>query len=227
MPRSSDEAYLLLRQRLISGLYAPGAPLREEALAKELSLSRTPVRAALKKLVDDGLATFEFGRGVRVSSWTEADMLDTYQVRSVLEAHAAERAAQRCTPALRERLGDLNRRMQDALGQATAESRESLQRINSEFHHAVLDAAASPRLQAALNGIIDMPIYIRSFFISTPADIAQSLSHHCDIATAISAGDADLARQAMQLHLRIAINRFKQRRAEYLQHNRQTGDPNP
>ncbi len=52
--------------------------------------------------------------------------------------------------------------------------------------------------------IIDMPIVVRSFFVSTRTDIQQSLQHHRDITDAIAAGDGELAAQAMQLHLRIA-----------------------
>lgn len=66
-----------------------------------------------------------------------------------------------------------------------------------------------------LAGLIDMPIVIRSYFISTPADLVQSLHHHRDLAAAVRIGDADLARQAMQLHLRIAAHRFTLRRSEF------------
>jgi DNA-binding GntR family transcriptional regulator len=95
MAAASDKAYELLKQRLIGGSYAPGAQLKEEHLARELAISRTPVRAALKRLVQDGLATAEVGRGVRVAEWTESDIQETYHLRSLLEGRAAELAAQR------------------------------------------------------------------------------------------------------------------------------------
>ena len=53
MPTASEKVYDLLKQRLVGGSYAPGAQLKEEHIARELGLSRTPVRAALKRLVDD------------------------------------------------------------------------------------------------------------------------------------------------------------------------------
>ena len=70
MAITSDKAYVLLKQRVIAGTYAPGAQLKEEHIARELAISRTPIRAALKRLVQDGLATADAGRGVRVSAWT-------------------------------------------------------------------------------------------------------------------------------------------------------------
>ena len=215
MPAASDKAYELLKQRLIGGSYAPGAQLKEEHLARELAISRTPVRAALKRLVQDGLATAEAGRGVRVAEWTEADIQETYHLRSLLEGHAAELAAQRGGPALASQLRALNDRMEQAIAKDGPGLAARVQDINSEFHRAILSASGSPRLRALLAGLVDMPVVVRSFFISTPEDMAQSLQHHRDLAAAVEAGDGELARQVMQLHLRVASQRFMRRRTEF------------
>lgn len=215
MPAASDRAYDILKQRLIGGSYAPGAQLKEEHLARELAISRTPVRVALKRLVQDGLATAEQGRGVRVAEWTDADIQETYHLRSLLEGHAAELAAQRGGPALAERLRALNERMDAAIGRGGTAMAARVQEINAEFHRAILEASGSPRLRGLLAGLVDMPIVVRSFFISTPEDMAQSLQHHRDLAAAVEMGDAELARQVMQLHLRVAQQRFQRRRSEF------------
>lgn len=215
MPAASDKAYELLKQRLIGGSYAPGAQLKEEHLARELDISRTPVRVALKRLVQDGLATAEAGRGVRVAEWTEADINETYHLRSLLEGHAAQLAAQRGGPALAARLKVLNDRMEAALAKGGPAMAARLQDVNSEFHHAILEASGSPRLRMLLASLIDMPVVVRSFFISTPQDMAQSLQHHRDLAAAVEAGDGELARQVMQMHLRVASQRFQRRRSEF------------
>ena len=95
MAAAADKAYEILKQRVVGGTYAPGAQLKEEHLARELEISRTPIRAALKRLVDDGLATADPNRGVRVAEWTEFDIEETFELRGLLEAHAAELAARR------------------------------------------------------------------------------------------------------------------------------------
>ena len=87
--------------------------------------------------------------------------------------------------------------------------------INSRFHRAILEGSGSPRLRSMLAGIIDMPIVIRSHFISTLQDKVQSLQHHRDLAAAVRAGDGELARQVMQLHLRVAAHRFRRQRSEF------------
>ena len=215
MAAASDKAYEILKQRVVGGTYAPGAQLKEEHLARELEISRTPVRAALKRLVDDGLATADAGRGVRVAEWTDFDIEETYDLRALLEGHAAQLATRRSGAALADRLDALNDEMERAIAKAGTALPERLQKINSAFHRALLDASGSPRLRAMLAGLIDMPIVVRSHFISTLQDKVQSLQHHRDLAAAVRAGDADLARQVMQLHLRVASHRFKRRRDEF------------
>lgn len=212
MPSAADTAYELLKQRVIGGTYAPAAQLKEEHLASELGISRTPIRAALKRLVDDGLASFDPGRGVRVAEWTEFDIEETYELRGLLEAHAAALAAERGGPDLADRLDALNDEMDRAIRKGGTALPERLQDINSRFHRVIVDASGSPRLRGMLAGVIDMPIVTRSHFISTLQDKLQSLQHHRDLAAAIRTGDADLARQAMLLHLRVAQSRFRRQR---------------
>ena len=215
MAVASDKAYELLKQRVIAGTYAPGAQLKEEHIARELEISRTPIRAALKRLVQDGLATADAGRGVRVSEWTEFDVDETYELRRLLEGHAAELAAGRGGVALADRLDELNAQMEKAIAKGGDGMAERLQQVNAQFHRAILEACGSPRLRAMLAGLIDMPIVIRSHFISTRSDYVQSLNHHRDLAAAVRAGDCDLAREVMQLHLKVAAHRFKRRRSEF------------
>lgn len=215
MAAAADMAYEVLKERVIGGTYAPGAQLKEEHIARELAISRTPVRAALKRLVDDGLATSDPNRGVRVAEWTEFDIEETFDLRGLLEAHAAGLAAKRGGAALAQRLDALNEEMERAIAKGGRSMPERLQDINARFHRALLEGSGSPRLRAILSSLIDMPIVLRSHFISTTEDKVQSLHHHRDLAAAVRAGDADLARQVMSLHLRVAAHRFRQRRDEY------------
>ena len=215
MAAAADKAYEVLKQRVIGGAYAPGAQLKEEHLARELGISRTPVRVALKRLVDDALATADPHRGVRVAEWTEFDIEETYELRGLLEGHAAELATLRGGAALADRLDRLNDEMERAIAKGGSALPERLQQINAAFHRALVDASGSPRLRTMLAGLIDMPIVIRSHFISTLHDRLQSLQHHRDLAAAVRAGDAGLARQVMQLHLRVASHRFKRQRSDF------------
>lgn len=212
MTSAADKAYETLKQRVVGGTYAPAAQLKEEHLARELGISRTPIRAALKRLVDDGLATADPGRGARVAEWTEHDIEETYELRGLLEGQAAAWAARRGGEGLADRLDALNDEMERAIAKGGSALPQRLQDNNARFHRAILEASGSPRLYGMLAGVIDMPVVIRSHFISTLQDKRQSLQHHRDLAAAVRAGDADLARQVMQLHLRVAQHRFRRQR---------------
>ncbi|NVO14394.1 MAG: GntR family transcriptional regulator [Rhodoplanes sp.] len=215
MGRGQDRAYETLRQRLVGGHYQPGTQLREEPLAREFGLSRTPVRAALKRLVEDGLATADAGQGIHVAEWSEHDIEETFQLRMLLEPHAARLAAERGGDALLESLRASNRQIASALAKGGADAIVKIQEANRTFHHVLLDHARSPRLRAILDTMIDMPVIIRAFYLFTRDELEQSLHHHQDLTIAVEARDGELARQVMQLHLRMSYRRFMQHRSEW------------
>ena len=213
--QSKDKAYDVLRQRLVGGHYSPGTQLKEEPIAEELGLSRTPVRAALKRLVDEGLATSSDGQGIRVSRWNDRDIEETYQLRMLLEPYAASSAATRCDATLVLELEACNKDMDRAIRRGGVDSLVDVQQANRRFHRALLNAAGSPRLRLMLEAIVDLPILVRSFYVYTADDLLQSLHHHRELTVAVGAHDAELARLLMQLHLKVAHLRFMKHRNEY------------
>lgn len=216
MQHSRDKAYEVLRQRLVGGHYAPGHQLKEEHVARELGLSRTPVRTALRRLVDDGLATDTAGQGIRVAAWSEWDVEETFQLRMLLEPYASFLAATRGGAELVRTLKESN----EAMSHGITLGRDGIAQVqtaNRDFHHALLEASGSPRLRGMLETMIDMPIIKRSFYIYTPQELEQSLHHHRDLTLAVEAMDGELARQVMQLHLRMSYHRFMLHRGEYKQ----------
>ena len=217
MRQGSDKAYEVLRQRLIGGQYKPGTQLKEEPLAREFGISRTPVRAALKRLVADGLATADAGQGIHVAQWTDWDIEETFQLRMLLEPYAASLAATRGGGQLVVKLKASNLLMESAMNKRGEDSVAQIQEANRSFHRALLDASGSPRLRTILETMIDMPIIVRSFYLSTPSDLEQSLHHHQDLTVAAEAKDGELAKQVMQLHLRMSYHRFMRHRDRFRQ----------
>ena len=210
--RGTNKVYDAIRERLIGGRFKPGSQLKEEPLARELGVSRTPVRAALKRLVEDGLATADAGQGIHVSQWTDIDIEETFQLRMLLEPHAAGLAAQRAGDDLLHALMASNTQMASSIEQQDI---SGIQNANRAFHQALIESCGSPRLRSMLETMIDMPIIMRSFHIATAAEHAQSLHHHQDITAAVAARDGDLASHAMKLHLRVSHLRFMKHRDEY------------
>ena len=91
----ADKAYDVLRERIISADYLPGATVSEPELAEHLGMSRTPLREALVKLAHDGLIELVPRRGMRVKKLSARDIVEISELLACLECEAAERLASR------------------------------------------------------------------------------------------------------------------------------------
>ncbi len=212
MSSAYQTIYAELRRRIMAGRYEPGVQLKEEMLASEMNVSRTPVRRALQNLAEEGLLEARANRGVFVAGWTERDIDEVFDLRCVLETHAAALAAQRATEAQTAELAELNRHMAEICRSAAPEAVAELQRLNNSFHQLILTASASPRLIAMTRSLIDWPLIVGTFYFFSRADIRRSVQHHGDIVSAIAAHDATLARNAMDVHLRRSFLDYRARR---------------
>lgn len=209
--RSREQVYLLLKQRIVAGRFAPGEQLKEEPLARQLGVSRTPVRAALQRLVEDGLATADARQGVHVTVWSDRDIEETFHLRMLLEPYAACLAAERGGEPLSAHLREANALMGAAIARGDI---DEVQRANQSFHLALIRYCGSARLRLILEDMVDVPILVRSFYLLDHGELQQSLRHHEEVTVAVEHADGETARQAMALHLRTSFRRFLQRRSE-------------
>ena len=104
MSRASDRAYAGIRSMILSGELPAGAPLGEEALAERCGVSRTPVRDALRRLEAELLVKRNETQRSFVADWSLGDVADAFELRAMLEGHAARRAAERMDDATLQRL---------------------------------------------------------------------------------------------------------------------------
>jgi DNA-binding GntR family transcriptional regulator len=214
MKKGMDFAYDTMRKRILSGQYQPGTQLKEEHLAEEMGMSRTPVRAALKKLAEDKLVSVEANRGVFVAGWTRWDIEEMFSLRALLEPHAARLAAVRASDEDIVELNRINAEMEDAIRHGGEDAVLRIQSANRTFHTHLLDCAKSQRLKSMLATLIDMPVITRSFFLYSAPDFARSLQQHQDIAYAIQTHDGELACNLMEAHIRLAYRRFMKERLD-------------
>ena len=98
MTTAWEQAYLALRRCLADGTYPPGAHLREEDLATQLGVSRTPIREALRRLDAEGWLRVVPNQGAFAAEWSLPEMVEIFDLRGMLEAHAAEHAAMAPSP---------------------------------------------------------------------------------------------------------------------------------
>ncbi len=149
----ADEIALELEREIVAGVLAPGTVLRQEQLSERFSVSRTPVREALRRVAALGLVSFEPNRGVRVRTLSREELHEAFLVRAELESLATGLAATRMSPedladldAAQARFADLTERLLRPDG-----DRRSLTaawvRANHGFHDVIYRAAAMPMIE--------------------------------------------------------------------------------
>lgn len=212
MGHSANDVYSILRKRIILGEFAPGERLKEQTLADELQVSRTPVRAALRRLTEDGLAAAEPNRGVVVVPWADRDSDEVFDLRALVEAHAAGLAAQRRQPEHIARLESLNDAMAALITEQPQDFLSELQRVNRQFHETVLHAAASPRLAGFTQDLLAVERVVGAFFFYSDDELRDSLLDHRNITRAIARGEARLARALVDAHIRSTWTRLREQR---------------
>ena len=188
----------LIREAILDGRLQPGQRLKEEDLARQLGISRTPVREALLMLQVEGLVVAAPNRGAAVRSHTPDDLEDLYVLRALLEGHAARRAGVRITEEQVDQLRESCERF-DAL--APEEELRELVRENMFFHSTILDIAGSARLASMVRRVIELPLVYKSYIWYSPDQKRISSHYHRQIVNALAAGDGDRAELVMKEHV--------------------------
>ena len=187
----------LIRDGILEGRLRPGERLKEDMLAKELDVSRTPVREAIAMLQAEGLLDAHQHRGAQVRSYTPSELEEIYDLRSILEGYAARRAATRITQRELTRLRTSVERME----KLQPKDLEHLVQQNGIFHDTILQAADSQRLVAMVTQTRALPLIYQSYAWYTPAQLSLSLEYHRRVLSALERHDAEQAEYDMRHHL--------------------------
>ncbi len=201
-----SRAYEGIRDAITGGDFMPGSRLKEEELADRIGVSRTPVREALRRLDAEGVVDFIPNQGAFVAAWSEKDLQEIFELRSILESHGADRAAQLITHAELAALEEVATRMESLVQGPTIDRWDEITTLNREFHQIVLHAAANERLAGLLARIVEVPIVYRTYHHYSPAQLRRSLQHHRELIAALRARDSSWASSVMQSHIRAARN---------------------
>jgi DNA-binding GntR family transcriptional regulator len=193
----SDRAYAALRDRLVALRIPPGAPIDEESLTAELGVGRTPVREAIRRLALEGLVVVYPRRGTFAAAINITSLTDLTDVRTVLEAHAAERAAR-----LRDDDdGVAAERLIDEL-RAAESSQRSLIELDARVHRFVYRCSRNPYLEQDLDRYLNMSLRIWHLTWDRLPPLEARVREHCELLEAIRDGDAERAGRVARDHVR-------------------------
>lgn len=198
LSNASATATEAIREAILDGSLAPGSRLKEEELARELGISRTPIREALLVLQSDGLIETAPNRGATVRRYAPADLDELYQLRAVLEGHAARVAAERIGPAEIELLLESCSRFD---GLRESGDIKALVAENQLFHETILGATGSDRLIQMVRKVVELPLVYRSFLWYSDEQRLISGHYHRQITAALEAGNTERAESIMKAHV--------------------------
>jgi len=212
----ADAAHARLRDRIVTLRLAPGAPLTEVEVCRRLGISRTPVRAALARLQQEGLvqASRSGGSGrVSVAPLTASDMRELFLMVGALDGVAARLAAE--LPGARRRAitreaEAINARLR-ALSATDASDIRLAQDLDIRFHRCYEQAASGPRLLAklvALQARRERYVRVYTEALVHTHSVQESLDEHGAIIQAIARGDADAAERHALFNSRNALARY-------------------
>lgn len=195
----AGRAYEAIRQRLILLGIRPGDPINDVALAAELGVGRTPVREALKRLETDHLVVSYPRRGTFATVVDVTELGAISDIRKLLEPHAARRAAENASPAMR---AELRARAAEIRRLDLADDdRDGFLTEDMAVHRLIYAAAGNPHLQDVLIRYDNLATRIWCLVIDRLPDLAEHIRGHADLLEAIADGEADLAARLTSEHV--------------------------
>jgi DNA-binding GntR family transcriptional regulator len=189
----------VLRSRIIANELPDGAKLTEDSLAKELGVSRTPVREAFNRLAQEGLVTVFPGRGAFVATLSFSDMVQLLEIRETLEGMAARLATNRLT---KTNLEKLRRQMEVALEKSVGNDYTGYLDVDRRFHESLISASGNQHLSQLMKSLRDRIQMLRRRSVILPGRAHKSFQEHLQIIDALAARDPDLAEERIRIHIR-------------------------
>ena len=194
-----EQAYLLIKQRIIRLEYPPASLLNEGDLVESLRIGRTPIREALQRLALVNLVVILPRRGTMVADLNLSDLQKISEVRLELETFAARLASERALPEHMVALEELLVAKEEI---SDSEDHHELIELDQQFHQLIAEAAGNEFLASDLRGLYDHVIrlwYHALHKVIHP--LGTSLNDHARIAAAIKSRDSELAANVMRAHI--------------------------
>ncbi len=206
-PRSlRDEAYELIKQRIIMCAWRPGEALSEAVVSSALGLGRTPVRQAFDRLMRDGLVEVLPRKGIIVRPISQDEVRDMVEVRLLNEGFCARLAAERAEP---QTLAALAANVARGVEAAAERDVPTLMALDREFHATISAAAGNPVLGEILRNLHERAQRVWFVSLRDREHHRRVVDEHGAIVAALHSRDADAAEQAVRAHIQSFADNLK------------------
>ena len=194
----SHDAYGELREAILAGRLPPGVRIVEAEIARQMAISRGPIREAIRRLESDGLVEYQPRRGTVVVRLSPDEVRDAYYLRAHLEAYAVRLAAVRATETDFATLEELIDRMCASAGR---DEFGELLSADVAFHAHICQLSGSKRLYRLWDSLNPHSWTLLTGLKASGYTLEQIAVRHRPILAALQAGDADQAEREIRLHI--------------------------
>ena len=198
-----EQVFNSLEEEILTGKLKRGDTLAEISLSKRLGVSRTPLRAALHRLAEEGLIEITPNRSPVVIGVGKEELVDIYKIRMRLEGLASREAAQKISKEDIKRLRDSVELSEFYIGK---QDTEHLKELDSEFHNIIYKASGNRLLFKTLSELHRNIHIYRKLSLTVPERLEKSVEEHKEILNAIERGDADTADALTFRHIEAALD---------------------
>ena len=200
----TDEIAAIVRDRILKGEYEIGEKIKENQIATELRVSRTPIREAFKLLENEGLIDYIPNRGCFAKGFTKQDVDDIYAVREALEMLAVERAVDRITP---DELAALEEEWELMEFYVRKKDSQKVLELNTAFHDIIYASTRSRFMAQVLRSYKEYIDKTRKSVFYDETYLEAILNEHKEILDAIRLRDKVKAISAVSRHLEMSQDR--------------------
>lgn len=194
----SQKVYRVLKTEIIKGSLKPGTKLLEGKIAKQMKVSRTPIREALRELAAEGFVKISPNQGVIVSNASIENIQEVLQIRGVLEGLAARLATKIISE---EEIKELEKYQKQMEYYTNKDNSLAFSEIDAEFHELILNICGNNRLIQIRKNISDQANRYRIRSLSIPGRLKYSLKEHQEILEALKRKDSEQADRLSQKHI--------------------------
>ncbi|MDR2018442.1 MAG: GntR family transcriptional regulator [Syntrophobacterales bacterium] len=189
-----EQVYRQLKNNVLDGNWEPNTRLVEEKLAADMGTSRTPVREAIQKLEKEGLIQKLPRGGFAVGSVTAEEVEEVFEIRGILETHAAYLAAKRATERDIIALEEIVKHEEEAL---IKKNMEEIVKFNTLFHDTLYKTARSEKLVKVVNELRDFIHRYRVICFTNDRMAVTAVRDHLTMITAMKANNPKLVQKTM------------------------------
>lgn len=198
-----------IRDDILSGKYKENDELRENTVGKELGVSRTPVREALRQLELEGLVTIIPNRGAYVTGISHKDIWDIYMIRSMLEGLCARWAAENISETQLDELEETILLSEFQMKKESGFSTDQIASLDGRFHAILYEASGSRILSHVLTDFHNYVKSARKSSVVSEDRARKSIREHRQILRAIRERDTEMAEQLANEHIMHVMQNLK------------------